>query len=74
MLHMQEEAEFADGDDYHSSENLRKMSSGQPLTDEVCFCALPYSVYTYNDVMITGPTSMATITTWSIAGMEEEGR
>lgn len=38
-VHMQEEAEFADGDDYHSSANLRKMSSGQPLTDEVCVCA-----------------------------------
>jgi carbohydrate kinase (thermoresistant glucokinase family) len=30
MLHWQ----FADGDDFHPSENLRKMKSGVPLTDE----------------------------------------
>ena len=32
---LQENAQFVDGDDYHSRENVKKMSSGQPLTDQV---------------------------------------
>lgn len=35
-MYMQEVAHFVDGDDYHSSENVRKMNSGQPLIDAVC--------------------------------------
>ena len=35
FVHFQIGWSFADADDFHSEENKNKMSSGQPLTDQV---------------------------------------